>query len=421
MAIRFLRIRDLMGLSIEALKKNKMRTILSVLGIVIGISTLILVLGISQAAEFFIKDQLASFGSDTVFIEVKVPNTDVASSGAAIATGVQIKTMKISDVEGVKKIPNVNDSYGANFAQEKVVYEDKSRSSMIYGTMPSLLKIDQSEVEKGRFFTESENDGLARVAVLGTSIKQDLFGNADPIGKIIRVKNLNFKVIGVMEPRGAVFFQNYDEYVYIPIKTAQKLLLGIDYMSFFVVQLKNPAKTLETSDDIRRFLRKEHGIKGNDLKKDDFNVQTSQETMDIINVVFGAVSLLFGAIASISLIVGGVGIMNIMYVSVTERIAEIGLRKAVGARRRDILLQFLIEALTITLLGGLLGIIFGALLSFLINFIAGQAGVNLKMGVSVSSFLLGFFVTLGFGIVFGVGPAKKAAELQPIEALRADK
>lgn len=418
---RSLRIQDLFGLSFDALKKNRMRTILSVLGIVIGISTLILVLGISSAAEGFIRDQLASFGSDTVFVEVKVPNTDVAASGAAIATGVQIKTLKIADVDGVKKIPNVKDSYGAVFAQEKLVYRDKSRSSMITGTMASFMNIDKSKLQVGRFFNDIENDSLAKVVVIGQTIKEDLFGSEDPIGKTIRVRNLNFKVIGVMEKRGAAMFQNYDEYVYIPIKTAQKALLGYDYMTYFVAQLKDATLTDITSDDIRRFLRRQHGLRGNDLKKDDFTVQSSEDAMNIIGVVFSAVSLLFGAIASISLIVGGVGIMNIMYVSVTERIAEIGLRKAIGARRKDILFQFLIEALTITLLGGLLGILLGFLMSILINFVAAQTGTQLNMVVSAYSVLIGFIVTLGFGLFFGVGPARKAAGLQPIEALRSDK
>lgn len=417
---KFLTLTDLLLLALDALKKNRLRTVLSVFGIVIGISTLILVLGISNAAQGFIRDQLASFGTDTVFIEVKVPDADEATSGAALATGVQIQTMKVSDVVGVRKIPNVKDSYGAVLGQEKAVYRENARTGIIFGTMASFVNIDASKVSEGRFFTQAEDDSLARVAVIGQTVKKDLFGSEDPLGKNIRIKNVSFKVIGVMEERGAAFFQNYDEYIYLPLKTEQKLLLGYDHLPYFVVQVNDSDQMSVTGDDVKRFLRREHGIQGNDPKKDDFAVSTSEESLASIAVVFGAVSLLFGAIASISLVVGGVGIMNIMYVSVTERIREIGLRKAIGARRRDILLQFLLEALAITMLGGLLGILFGLFLTFIISFGASFAGIKLDMSLSPAGFILGLVVTTLFGVVFGFGPARKAAGMQPIEALRAD-
>ena len=417
---KFLTIPDLFLLAVEALRKNRLRTILSVTGVVIGISTLILVLGISSAAEGFIREQLESFGTDTIFIQVKVPNADQATSGAALATGVQIKTLKLVDVIGVRKLPNVKDSYGAVVDQQKVVYRGNSKNGFIYGTSASLVNIDKSKVESGRYFTQTDDDNLARVAVIGQNVKSDLFGTEEPLGKTIRIKNVNFKVIGVMEKRGAAFFQNYDDYVYLPIKTEQKLLLGYDHMPYFVVQVKNVASMDITGDDVTRFLRRQHNIQGNDKKKDDFEVETSQESLKTISTVFGAVSLLFSAIASISLLVGGVGIMNIMYVSVTERIREIGLRKAIGARRRDILLQFLLEALAITMLGGLLGILAGLFLSSVISFGASAAGIHVDMSLSPGGFLLGLAVTCAFGVIFGYGPARKAAAMQPIDALRAD-
>lgn len=417
---KFLNIAELLRLAFDSLAKNRVRTVLSIVGIVIGISTLVLVLGISSAAEGFIRDQLASFGSDTVFVEVKVPNADAMASGAARGAGVQVKTMKVEDVIGARKLQNVKNSYGAVIGQEKVVYRGNNKKTFIYGVQPAFVHIDATKVAQGRFFTDAEENSLAKVAVLGPDIKEQLFGNEDPIGKFIRVRNTNFKVIGITEKRGAAFFQNYDEYVYLPLKTEQKLLLGYDYLPYFVVQVKDPKNMDVVADDLKSFLRRQHNIQGNDEKKDDFVIETSEDSMNSIGVVFGAVSLLFGAIASISLLVGGVGIMNIMYVSVTERVREIGLRKAVGARRRDILLQFLLESVVITLLGGFLGILCGLVLTSLISFGAKAGGVHLDMNLSPLSFLFGLAVTSFFGIVFGFGPARRAASLQPIEALRSD-
>jgi len=417
---KFLNITELFRLALDALRKNRVRTILSIVGIVIGISTLVIILGISNAAEGFIRDQLASFGSDTIFMEVKIPNADAATSGAARGTGVQVKTMKNVDVIGSRKIPNVKNSYGAAIGQEKVIYRENTKRTFIYGTSATFPQIDATKIDYGRFYTEAEDNSLAKVAVLGPDLKEELFGDEDPLGKYVRVRNVSFKVIGVTEKRGAAFALNYDEFVYVPLKTEQKLLLGYDYLPYFVVQVDDP-KTMDiVADDLKRFLRRQHGIQGNDPAKDDFTVETSEESLATIGVVFGAVSLLFGAIASISLLVGGVGIMNIMYVSVTERIREIGLRKAVGARRRDILMQFLLESVVITLLGGLLGILFGLMITSLAGFGAKAAGISIDMSLSPTGLLLGLAVTSLFGIVFGFGPARRAAGLQPIEALRSD-
>lgn len=417
---KFLNITELFRLAFDALRKNRVRTILSVVGIVIGISTLVVILGISSAAEGYIRDQLASFGSDTIFVEVKVPDADVTTSAGARGTGVEVKTMKIADVVGSLKIPNVKNSYGAAIGQDKVIYRENTKRTFIYGTSASLPSIDSLKIESGRFYTQTEDDGLARVAVLGPNLSGDLFGEENPVGKYIRVRNVTFKVIGVTMKRGATFGLNYDDFVYVPLKTQQKLLLGYDYIPYFVVQVQNPRFMDITADDLKLFLRKQHGIQGNDPKKDDFTVETSEQSMQTIGVVFGAVSILFGAIASISLVVGGVGIMNIMYVSVTERIREIGLRKAVGARRRDILFQFLLESVVITLAGGVLGILAGLALTSLVSLGAKAAGVAIDMSLSFQGLLLGLGITSLFGIVFGFGPARKAARLQPIEALRAD-
>lgn len=409
---------DIFSLAIEALRKNRLRTLLATLGVVIGISTLMLVLGIAQAAQGLIAEQLASFGSDTIFVEVKVPDTDQATSGSSLVGGVQVKTMKMDDVVKARKLENIKDTYGAVIGQEKVVYKNQSKKSFVFGTNQSYILIDQNEVAEGRFFTDSENDSLARVAVIGQSVKEDLFGTRDALGESIRIKGVSFKVIGVMAKRGAVLFQNYDEFVYLPIKTEQKLILGYDYLTYFVAQVNDGEIMASTAEDVRRFLRNQHHIQGNDLKKDDFSATTSEESLMIISTVFGAVSLLFSGIAVISLIVGGVGIMNIMYVSVTERTREIGLRKSVGARKKQILMQFLMEALVITLLGGVIGVLLGFGLGTIMSIGAGFAGLTFDFHVSLFDLFLIVGVTAAFGLVFGISPAKKAANLQPIDALR---
>jgi ABC-type antimicrobial peptide transport system permease subunit len=294
---KFLNISELLRLSFDSLGKNRVRTVLSIVGIVIGISTLVIVLGISSAAEGFIREQLASFGSDTVFVEVKVPNADAMASGAARGAGVQVKTMKVEDVIGARKLQNVKNTYGAVIGQEKAVYRGNNKKTFVYGVQPAFVQIDATKVAVGRFFTDAEENSLAKVAVLGPDIKEQLFGNEDPIGKFIRIRNTNFKVIGITEKRGAAFFQNYDEYVYLPLKTEQKLLLGYDYLPYFVVQVKDPKNMDVVADDLKSFLRRQHNIQGDDEKKDDFVIETSEDSMNSISVVFGAVSLLFGAIA----------------------------------------------------------------------------------------------------------------------------
>lgn len=407
-------------ISKQALLAHKSRTILTVLGIVIGITAVIMVFAAGAGLKSLVLAQLDSFGSNLIQTEVKVPKTKKNSSenAAALASGVTITTLTLADAEAMKKIPNVVDNYGAIMTQAQVVYDGNRRRVNIFGASASLAGIDTSKIDHGRFYTVEEEKGLARVAVVGSDIQDKLFDGTDPVGKYVKINNVNFQVIGVLAKRGAVFFMNLDDQIYLPVTAAQKLLMGVDYISFITTKVSDPARTNETVADIEDLLRSRHRI--TDPTKDDFAVTSMAETQDMLNTILGGLTLLLSAIAAISLIVGGVGIMNIMYVSVTERVFEIGLRKSVGAKQQDILIQFLTEAVLVTLLGGLIGIALGVGFSFLIATIAQSQGFNWGFSVPIASILLALGVSTAIGLLFGFLPAQKAAKLDPIVALQKD-
>ena len=407
------------------MRANKMRTVLTLLGLVIGIMTVIIVYSAGEGIRGLVLGQVESFGTDTVITEIKVPSNKTGSagdnqSGNAQASGVQVTTMTVDDMEAVKKLPNLISGYGAVLSQEQASYGNELRRAFILGTSAAYIDIDAgSTIAEGRFFTEAEDKSLSPVAVIGQGMKEKLFGDSDAIGKSVKLRNERFTVIGVMAPRGAVMFMNFDDYIYVPIRTLQKKLMGTDYISYMVHQLADVKGAAATADDIKYTMRERHEI--TDPIKDDFRVTTMEESMATLDTITNALTFLLLAIVAISLVVGGVGIMNIMYVAVTERTMEIGLRKAVGATRGDILKQFLVEAVLITLLGGIVGSAIGTLISFLISFVAKNfLGFNWVFAVPLQAYVVAFTFSLVFGVVFGVTPARAAAKLDPIEALRTE-
>jgi len=272
-----------------------------------------------------------------------------------------IKTLTLKDIEAIKQDPLVDMAYPMAYGIARVVYRSEDEKVTFIGITPEAYIIDDWHTARGREIGEEEVKGMARVATLGHKIAQDLFGQEDPIGKTIRIKKTNFKVIGIMEERGMEMFQNYDEYIYVPITTAQKLLLGIDHLNAITVRAISEEVVPQLIENIRLILRETHNIYNpeGDLSKDDFKVMSQVEASNMMTQITGILTAFLSSIAAIALIVGGIGIMNIMLVSVTERTREIGLRKAVGARNKDILVQFLIEAVILTLLGGIIGFIGG--------------------------------------------------------------
>lgn len=406
--------------ALKGIRNNPLRTILTTLGITIGIGTVILVLSAGEGFKSYINSQVDSFGSNTVFVEVSVPastrqraNSSSNQANNPASNAVPITTLKNRDVEDIKNIPNVKNAYGAAIGQQITTYRNVSKNVFIFGADASRFDIDKGEIVSGRSYTAEENRSLAQVAILGSKVAQDLFDQEDPLGKLIRIGNYNFEVIGVYGAKGG--FDGQDDQVFIPLITLQKKILGTDYLIYAVVQLFDNKKADITTLDMADVLRRNHFI--TDPIRDDFKITTQAESLEIFNTILQAVTFLLIAIATISLIVGGVGVMNIMYVIVTERIGEIGLKKALGATNRDILYEFLIEAILLTLLGGILGIISGSLLALLVSKIAESLGLVWKFIVPIWGIILSVSVSMAIGIVFGVFPARNASLLNPIEAL----
>lgn len=276
----------------------------------------------------------------------------------------------------------------------------------------------QGEVEYGRFFTEEEETNLARKVVLGSIVKEELFGESEAIGQKVKIKKHSFEVIGVMKEKGQVAFINFDEEVFIPIKTAQKVLLGINHVGLIRCKVDNENNINQAIDDIKMTLRDQHDIKDQSGDEDDFTVQSSAQALDMITTITDALRYFLGAMAGLSLVVGGIGIMNIMLVNVNERTHEIGLRKAIGANNKTILLQFLIETIAITVLGGIIGILIGISFAVLISVVINLLGYNWDLVVSTGSILTAVSVSMLIGLIFGIYPAKKASKLEPITALQ---
>lgn len=401
------------------LTANVGRTVLTLVGIVIGITSVIIVTSSGQGVKGYILGQFDSYGNDIIQIETKVPSTGKTSSANAAgqAQGIQITSLKVSDGEAILKLPNVTGYAAGTLGQEVASYKDENKRAVIYGNGAALPEIDTGvKVSEGVFYTQEEEDSLSQVVVIGSEIKNALFGDEDAIGKSIRLKGLNFKVIGVAEERGTVAFFNYDELVYMPVQTLQKKILGIDYVRYITVKVKDVSMIDVTAIDVTDLLKRLH--KTSKEEQEDFSVVTMQEAQKLVEDVFGTINILLLALTSISLVVGGVGIMNIMYVAVVERTFEIGLRKAVGAKGSDIRNQFLFEAIMITFIGGMIGIVLGFLLNILFSYIFTLFGYSLEFPLTINSVLLGAGFSVATGIIFGYYPAYKASKLSPMEALR---
>ncbi|MFA4818503.1 MAG: ABC transporter permease [Patescibacteria group bacterium] len=414
-------IKDYIKLSFVSFRRNLTRTMLTGLGIVISIASVIIVISAAQGVKGLIIGQFDAFGSNLLQTETRVPSTGKPSSAQshqAQALGTVITTLTLDDMTAIRRLPNIVTNYAGQISQAVATSPTAKKTVMVYGVSPTYLDIDTGQIAGGRFFTAAEDNSLARVVALGSEVATDLFGNVDPIGQVIKLKNKNYEVIGTFESRGASLFFNFDTVVYIPIQTLQKQLLGVDYISAITSQYRDQAQLAATIASVEDLLRARHQLDSNEPDQDDFMVQSNQDVTNTLDTIIGGLTVLLVALALISLVVGGVGIMNIMYVSVLERTFEIGLRKAVGARSKEILRQFLTEAVLVTIMGGIVGVTGGVLVSYLISVVAFSQGFNWVFAVPLYSIFLATGISFVCGLVFGLYPARQAANLDPIEALR---
>lgn len=406
-----MRLKTALELAIRSLTLNILRTSLTVLGVIIGVAAIVIVFAAGDGIRNLVTGEVASYGTDTIQTEIKVPE----SSGAAAST--EITSLKIDDMEAVNRIENVWRSYSVSLGQQKISWQNESKSIFLFGTSAPYTEIDQkSQPIEGRFFTEEEDKSQAMVVVLGFKLKDYLFGDQTAVGQWVKIGNNKFQVVGVLEERGgAISMIDFDNTAFLPIKTLHKKILGIDYVMYMMHQMKDATKASETAEEIKMLLRERHDI--NDPIDDDFKVTTMDELMDTLNVVTGAITWLLLAIVLISLIVGGVGIMNIMYVTVSERTPEIGLRKALGATYRDIVSQFLIESVLITFWGAIIGVVFGLIIAWLMSLLANRFNIVWNFTIPWSGIVTALIFSLSCGLLFGLRPAQKAAKLDPVEAL----
>jgi macrolide transport system ATP-binding/permease protein len=387
---------------------NKVRTVLSMLGILIGVSAVIAMLAIGTGAKMEIEKQLASMGSNLLITRAGSQRLH----GVAMQAGATAR-LTLDDVEEIRrKIPLVSRISGTVSGRGQLTWGGKNWNTQLMGVHPEYAEIRLTQADRGRFFTQNELRRRARVAVVGLTVVKQLFGDSDPVGEYIKVNKIPFLIVGVQKEKGATGFWDQDDVILIPISTAMYRVLGKQYIDSIETEICSASEIPEAEKQIQQLLINIHRVPPS-LQEDAFNVRNMAEFRDMLIQTSKTMSTLLSAIAAVSLLVGGIGIMNIMLVSVTERTREIGLRKAVGAKRRDILAQFLTEALTISFLGGAIGILIGWTVSLAVSKFAGWA-----TSVTFSSILLAVGFSVLVGIIFGLWPAMKAARQNPIEALR---
>lgn len=385
---------------------NKMRSILTMLGIIIGVAAVIALVSIGNGVKQDIQNSISSLGSNLLMVMPGAPRTPGVRPSAG-----SMKSLKVSDYEAISKLDGVKAASPMTNGSYVVIYQNKNWTTSVSGVSYNYLDVNNWSMKSGRFLSEKNVQNRERVAVVGKTVVKNLFGDEDPVGAEIRVKNIPFRIIGVLNSKGSGAMGNdQDDMVIIPYTTAMERVEGVDYLRMIYVVGKDENGIDRLQSDIENLLRVRHGIKDTNL--DDFNIQNMNSIMETMEQTTGTLTLFLGAVAAISLVVGGIGIMNIMLVSVTERTREIGVRKALGATYSVIVTQFLIEAVVISLMGGIIGIVLGIGSSKLISIASGMSTV-----ISIPTIVMSFAFSMAIGLIFGIYPARKAAKLNPIDAL----
>ncbi len=392
-----------------AITSNKVRTGLTILGIVIGIASVIIMIAIGTGSQVAIKESIQSIGSNLLTVQ---PGQQQSFGGGARGNS-SVKTLTMEDVEAIENnVENITAIAPVSSGNERIIANGNNTQSTVNGITEEYFTVNNVIIEDGSSLSESHQKSRSRVAVIGPDLKEDLFGlDSNVIGEKIRIGSSDFTIIGITESKGGTGFSSSDDTVFIPLSTYQQYFLGDDYLSSINVSISEQEFMTAAEEDITETLLASHGIA--DVADADFNIRNQADIIEMTSSITGTMTILLGAVAGISLVVGGIGIMNMMLTTVTERTREIGLRKSIGANQKDISQQFLLESIVLTFIGGIVGIILGVTISIVLN----NTGI-VATQISTSSISLSFGVSAIIGIVFGYYPARRASKLNPIDALR---
>lgn len=403
--------------TIANMRASVVRTFLTILGIVIGIAAVTVVMSAGQSAQNLILDQIRGVGSNLVVV---LPGASDENGPPAQAFGVINTEFTNDDLAAIQQpqaAPHVVAISGYVTGSAVVQYKERSGVVTYQGVSPEMIRVENMTIASGRFFTDAENARLSRVVVLGSKRAESLFPpGVDPVGEKISLAGKTFTVAGVLRPRGALGFTNPDDTIFVPLATAQKQLLGIDYLNFARMKVDSEENIAQTKEDIKALLRARHDIRAGE--EDDFSVRDLASALAIVSGVTDVVRIFLVVVAAISLVVGGIGVMNVMFIVLTQRLKEIGLRKALGATRGDIALQFLVEAIAVALIGGVVGMCIGIALTWVISLVVIALGYSWTFMITWQAIGIAMGISLAIGIVFGMYPALKASRVSPIEALR---
>lgn len=402
-------------LSLRSLRANTLRTVLTLLGIVVSVIAIMLIVALGANLKSFVVGQIEQFGTDYVQIEIKVPQASPYAITERIRTSVT--TMTMDDVEMIAALPNVALVTPYLMAQAKIQSEKDTKNVMIFGVGSAYDQIDQQlDFTEGAFFSEEQEKSSARVIVLGRDIAEDLFGDKSAVGSTVKLDGRTYRIVGVADERGSMGPFSFDEIVYIPTSTVQKVISGVDHIDAMTAKVKNVDRMGQTAQTAELLMRRAHNI--TDPNDDDFFVSTPDELTAQMGQIFTALNILLLALASISLLVGGVGIMNVMLVAVEERLSEIGLRKALGARHHDIFVQYVTESVVISMIGATIGIVLSYVLLSIAFWFLAQNNFLFDTVIPLSAPIISITFSIVAGLLFGIYPAKKAVRVSPMEAIR---